>query len=301
MSATIEVLSTDRFAQGESPRWLGGERLVWVDMATGELVRGRLQHGVLVVSSRTRVGDRIGCVTPTGDGALVVAADRSLYLLDGAGSDGEDRHRAPIRLGDLPPGDPWFNDGIADPTGRLWVGTQNAARTPSSSLYSIDANGRVRSRLNEVTVSNGICFSPDGRTMYYIDTLPHRRIEAFDVGDDGALTRRRTIAVVEGGNPDGMAIDVDGCLWVAVWDAGEVRHYANSGRMLRRIRLPAIRPSAVALVDDLLVITTARAGLDRPSTTDGAILGVTVSSPGVPAARAAISPVSRLHVERDRS
>ncbi|MFK4761341.1 SMP-30/gluconolactonase/LRE family protein [Microbacterium sp. ZW T5_45] len=278
-SRTVEVLSGTRYVQAESPRWDGRDGcLAWIDMSTGRFHRGRLDGGSIVPGPSVVVGARIGAPAPLAEAGAgwAVAVDRGIVHV------GDDDTVSPIVTGLAAPGD-YMNDGGCDPAGRFWVGSQAMPRDSHCSLWSISAGGAPTERLSGVTVSNGLAFDATGATLYYIDTLPHRSIEAFDVAPDGRLSGRRTVCRVDGGNPDGMTIDLEGMLWVAVWDAGEVRRYSPEGELVEAIRLPATRPTAVALVDRLLVITTASIGLARPTDADGALLGVQVDVGGAPA------------------
>ena len=279
LSRSVEIISETRYVQAESPRWDARDGgLAWIDMATGSLHRGRFEHGMVVPAPSVVVGRQIGAPVPLaqpGDGWLV-AVDRGVVHMS------DDGIVAPL-TGDFAAPGQYLNDGGADPHGRFWVGSQSMPRAPHCGLWSIDADGVPTQRLDGVTVSNGLAFDPSGTTLYYIDTLPHRSIEAFDVAPDGELSNRRTVARVDGGNPDGMAIDLEGMLWVAVWDAAEVRRYSPTGVLLETIGLPAMRPTAVALVDRLLVITTASVGLAEASEADGALLGVEVGVGGTAA------------------
>ncbi|MDQ0643184.1 SMP-30/gluconolactonase/LRE family protein [Microbacterium murale] len=278
-SRTVEIISGERYVQAESPRWDGRDGgLAWIDMATGSLHRGLLVEGTVVPVSAVKVGAQIGAPIPLAEpgAGWAVAVDRDFVHV------GDDGTVTPIATGIAAAGS-YMNDGGGDPFGRFWVGSQSMPRAPHCALWSIDPEGAATERLGGVTVSNGLAFSPTGETLYYIDTLPHRSIEAFDVAPDGQLKNRRTVCEVEGGNPDGMTIDLEGMLWVAVWDAGEVRRYSPSGALLETIELPATRPTAVALVDRLLVITTASVGLSHPTDADGALLGVDVEVGGAPA------------------
>ena len=275
---SADRVSTERWVQAESPRWTGGEEVCWVDMGTSTFLVGRFAHGELTTTRTERVGGRIGSAARIRDSdEWAVTRDRQLLRI------APDGRRAVVA--ELPAGDGFANDGICDPGGRFWTGTQTADRVPTAGLYSIGPDLRPSERLAGVTVSNGICFSPDGGTLYYIDTLPGRAIEAFDVAADGTLARRRTIAVVEGGNPDGMTIDADGALWVAVWHAGEVRRYAPTGEVLEVVTVPARRPSAVALVGSELLITTAVDATAGPHDEGGHLFAAAAPSAGAPAMR----------------
>ncbi|WP_223586151.1 SMP-30/gluconolactonase/LRE family protein [Microbacterium sp. OVT16B] len=278
-SRRVEILSEERYVQAESPRWDARDgTLAWIDMSTGRFHRGSIADGRVVAGSSVVVGAQIGAPAPLADAGAgwAVAVDRGLVHV------GDDGAVVPLIADLAAPGD-YMNDGGCDPAGRFWVGSQSMPRDPHCALWSIDADGVATERLGGVTVSNGLVFDESGSTLYYIDTLPHRSIEAFDVAPDGRLSGRRTVCRVDGGNPDGMTIDEEGMLWVAVWDAAEVRRYSPAGRLVETIELPAKRPTAVALVDRLLVITTASVGLEHPSTADGALLGVEVDAPGAPA------------------
>lgn len=278
-SRTVEIIADERYVQAESPRWDGRDGgLAWIDMATGRFHRGRWEGGRLVPTGSLVIGSKIGAPAPLVEAGAgwIVAAERGVVHV------GDEGVIAPVVSDLAVPGD-YMNDGACDPSGRFWVGSQSMPRDPHSALWSIDEHGIAVERLGGVTVSNGLVFDDTGSTMYYIDTLPHRSIEAFDVAPDGRLSHRRTVRAVEGGNPDGMTIDREGMLWVAVWDAGEARRYAPDGTLDEVIALPATRPTAVTLVDDLLVITTASIGLQSPSAADGAILGVQVEVGGAPA------------------
>lgn len=278
-SRRVEILSDARYVQAESPRWDGRDgSLAWIDMATGSLHRGRIEDGRVVPETAVVVGAQIGAPIPLaqpGAGWLVGVDRRVVHV-------GDDGVVSPL-TGDIAGAGDYMNDGGGDPSGRFWVGSQSMPRDPHCTLWSIGPDGEPTARLDGITVSNGLAFDRSGSTLYYIDTLPHRSIEAFDVAPDGELSNRRTLCRVEGGNPDGMAIDLDGMLWVAVWDASEVRRYSREGELVETITLPAKRPTAVALVDRLLVITTASIGLSDPTDADGALLGVRVDVGGAPA------------------
>lgn len=287
LSRTVEILSDARYVQAESPRWDGRDGgLAWIDMATGAFHRGRLEQGRVVPESAVRVGAQIGAPVPlAAPGAgWAVAVDRGVVHVSDAGV------VSPLVTDVAAPGH-YMNDGGADPSGRFWVGSQSMPRAPHCALWSLETDGTMTERLAGVTVSNGLAFDRTGSTLYYIDTLPHRSIEAFHVAPDGRLSRRRTVCEVDGGNPDGMTIDDQGMLWVAVWDAGEVRRYSPTGLLLETVALPARRPTAVALVDRLLVITTASIGLSQPTDADGALLGVEVEVGGSPASPWSGEPV----------
>jgi sugar lactone lactonase YvrE len=153
-------------------------------------------------------------------------------------------------------------------------------------LSRLTGDGEATTVLDDVAVSNGTGWSPDGRLMYYIDS-PTRRVDVFDVSADGlSITNRRPLALIEegAGFPDGLTVDADGCVWVALWDGGAVRRYTPAGTLDRTIALPTVRPTACAfggpnLTD--LYITTARVGLSAPHPMSGSLLVVPEAGKGV--------------------
>jgi len=160
------------------------------------------------------------------------------------------------------------NDAAVDADGRLWAGTMRYDEAPGGGrLYRVGPGGEVVTVLPEVSISNGIGWSPDGRLMYYVDT-PSRRVDVFDVDSETGLVARRRqfvdLARVPG-FPDGLTVDADGCLWVALWDGGAVHRYTPAGVLDRAVEVPATRTTACTFggpgLGDLY-ITSATAGLD---------------------------------------
>ncbi len=159
-----------------------------------------------------------------------------------------------------------FNDGKVDPWGRFLAGTMDRAETkPNGTLYMLNPDQSVVPLVENVSISNGLAWTADGTTLYYIDT-PTRRIDAFHVDPGtGALSGRRVVVEVEDGSPDGMTIDDEGCLWVAIWDGGRVDRYGPDGRLLEVLRVPEGGHVTSAAFGgpgmSTLFVTTARAGL----------------------------------------
>jgi sugar lactone lactonase YvrE len=153
-------------------------------------------------------------------------------------------------------------------------------------LSRITGDGSVSGVLDDVAVSNGIGWSPDGRQMYYIDS-PTRRIDVFDYeAAGGTVANRRPFVEIEDGAgfPDGLTVDADGCVWVALWDGSAVRRYSPAGELDRVIELPVPRVTACAFggadLSDLYV-TTARVGLTAPHPMAGALLVVPGAGKGL--------------------
>jgi sugar lactone lactonase YvrE len=212
------------------------------------------------------VGQFVGTVVPRADGDLMLAVQNGFASLDLATGRLEIVHDPEADL----PGNR-FNDGKCDPAGRFWAGTMamegnNAGR---GSLYVLEAGGKARKALAGVSISNGIVWSLDNTTMYYIDT-PTQRVDAFDYDlDSGAIGNRRTAITipVADGAPDGMTIDAEGMLWVAHWGGWRVTRWdPQTGAQLQTLKLPVSQVTSCAFGGpdlDELYITSARIGLDK--------------------------------------
>ncbi|WP_406127055.1 SMP-30/gluconolactonase/LRE family protein [Streptomyces canus] len=258
---------------GEGPTW-DGERLLWID-----ILGARLHTYDPVSGHRTvRVLDQhIGAVKPRAGGGLVLNLRDGVALLD---PDDSFRwlHHEPV------PGRR-ANDAAVAPDGSLWAGTMRYDEAPGGGALSrITGDGTHRTVLDDVAVSNGTGWSPDGRLMYYIDS-PTRRVDVFD-HESGQLSDRRPFVGIEDGAgfPDGLTVDADGCVWVALWDGGAVRRYTPDGSLDQVITLPTPRVTACAfggpdLTD--LYITTARVGLGAPHPVAGSLLVVPGAGKGV--------------------
>jgi sugar lactone lactonase YvrE len=161
-----------------------------------------------------------------------------------------------------------FNDGRVDRRGRFWSGTmvEDDRPTARASLYSIDAASGARCHVRKLTISNGLCMSPDGTRLYLADS-PTRTIRVYElIEPEGILGTSRIFArTPDGAFPDGAAVDVDGCVWSAHWGAGCVVRYTPDGRIDRTLEVPARQPSCVCFAGpdlDILCVTSAREGLD---------------------------------------
>lgn len=173
-----------------------------------------------------------------------------------------------------------MNDGVADPAGRFWAGSMAYDGTHGAgSLYRTDPDGTVLRVLDGLTIANGPAFTADGTALYLADTaagtILRCRVDPVS-GDltDGPETFARLRD--DEGSPDGMTVDAEGCLWVAIWGAGEVRRYHPDGHRLHALAVPAPHPTSVCLHPDdhRLFVTTARYGVKNPTTTSGAVLGI---------------------------
>lgn len=258
-----ELVLDARAELGEGPVWnAAAKELLWVDIAGRQIHRHRPETGA---DALVATPSEVGAVAPRRDGGLVLALADGFWLLDP--DDTAPRRHRPAEA-DRP--ETRFNDGKVDPAGRFWAGTMaHDCRPGAGSLYRLDPDGRVETVLREVTISNGMAWSADGGTFYYIDT-PTRRIDAFDHDpDSGAIGRRRPLVRFPQdlpGSPDGMTIDAQGALWVALWDGWAVHRYLPDGRLAAIVRMPVARPTSCTFGgEDLgdLYITSARDGLSE--------------------------------------
>jgi len=263
MSLTAELFLDTKSRLGEGPIWDAQKQvLLWVNI---------LEHLVLITdpaSGETRsidVGQMVGTVVPHGEDSVMLALHHGFARLD---LESEAVTFLNDPEADLP--NNRFNDGKCDPAGRFWAGTMGVGNSSgaSGSLYRMDIDQTVHKMVEDVTISNGIVWSHDNGTMYYIDT-PLGRVDAFDYDHaSGNISKRRTaITIPEGqGSPDGMTIDADGNLWVAHWGGHRISCWdPQKGELLETVMVPAPQVTACAFGGpnlDQLYITTARNGLD---------------------------------------
>ncbi|GAB3473839.1 SMP-30/gluconolactonase/LRE family protein [Nocardiopsis coralliicola] len=277
-----EPWSADRLELGEGARWIG-DGLLLVDILAGRLLRlDPGERGPL--KEVLRLDAPLGAVAPVRGrpGRHIAAAGTGIALLDGDGADWIARPEAgapvPMRM----------NDGCCDPRGRFWAGsTAYDGTRGAGTLYRVDPDRTLTPALRGYTVPNGPAFTADGARMYLADSA-EGRIDVCGIGPDGQIGDVRVFTRVEDGSPDGMQVDAEGCLWVAVWGAGRVHRYAPDGTLVHVVRLPAAQPTSVCVVGTdapVLFITSAAFGLNRPAARDGAVFALPVDVPA-PRARA---------------
>ena len=229
--------TTEQTQLGEGIRWDArrGELLA-VDILAGRVARGLLRKDGLI----ERIGvyqlpGTVGMIAPIqGDDGWVLGAGRGFAHL---ALDGTQRTIAQVA-----PAGTRMNDGACDPQGRFWGGTlADDHHTGGGALYRLDWTGRTEVVLEGLTISNGIGWSPDGRTMYLVDSGP-RVVHAFTFdGDRGTISAGRVLVTVPEhiGAPDGMTVDAAGDLWVAIYGGGRVNHYAPDGSLRDVYPIPA--------------------------------------------------------------
>ncbi len=273
-----------RATVGECPTWsIAEQALYWADIDAPALNRYDPSTGANEVMP---MPSSIGSFGLRSRGGFVVALRDGVWLADSRG-----RLERRIAAAPYDPDHHRFNDGRVDPRGRFWVGTMNERRDAASgALYRLDGESLVRV-LDGVTVSNGLAWSPDGRTMYHADT-PEHVVRAYDFDADRAIPARpREFARWHGetDRPDGATVDRDGCYWVAFFRGGKVLRLDPSGRVVREIPVPAMCPTMPAFGGPTLrtlYVTTARGG--RPDDElarwprSGGIFAMEVDVPGLP-------------------
>jgi sugar lactone lactonase YvrE len=260
-----ELVLDARAELGEGPGWdAAAGILVWVDILAGQVCLFDPAQDPTTAGGgqAVKVGEHVGAAVTRARGGLVLAVRDGFSALDTAADE-----ISMLAVVDPRP-DTRMNDGKCDPDGRFWAGTMRYdEQEGGGALYRLDPDGTVTTVLTGVTTSNGLGWSPDGHTMYYIDT-PTRRMDAFEFDPaTGALGARRTLTEVEGtGFPDGMTVDHEGMLWVALWGGSAVHRYTPQGDLDTVVNLPVTRVTSCAFggpdgAD--LYITTARTGLSE--------------------------------------
>jgi sugar lactone lactonase YvrE len=280
-----ERATQQTYQLAEGPVWDGvGQQLLWVDISAGDVHRGELRGSDIVPTAMHHVDTTVGAVVPVTEGRLLVAGHHSVYLLSPEGALTEVARLVPDEQ------ERRLNDGKCDPAGRFLVGTQPLGDDVHESLYSIDAVRGVEVVDDDLQLSNGLGWSPDGATMYSVDTAPGIVWERSYDGRTGARGERRELLRVTDGSPDGMCVDADGNLWVAIWGGGEVRQYSPSGDLRGVVTVPAPHTSCPTFAGprlDILVISTAADGLSPDELAahpdSGALFVADVGVSGLPA------------------
>ena len=284
MPAGVECVWALAARLGEGALWSARERAVWfVD------IKGRQVHRYDATTHTRRswpAPEDVGFIVAARGGRFICGLKSGLYEFDPAGGKFQlltlvDADRPRNRL----------NDAHVDAAGRLWFGTMDDDEaSPTGALYRFDATGLHRCD-DDYVITNGPATSPDGRTLYHIDTLK-RLIYAFDLAADGSLSKRRIFARVAetDGHPDGPVVDATGCVWVGLFGGWGVNRYSPSGELLSKLALPVANCTKVAFGgDDLrtLYITTAWKELSAEQRAQqslaGGLFAVRVDTPGLPA------------------
>jgi len=278
----VEIIHAAQATLGEGPAWdAKTSTLYWVDIF-GKRVHYHHQDE----DGSIQMDDMPGCLAPTKKGSLLVAARASILDLDPASA------KTAILASVSEHANNRFNDGKCDPKGRFLAGSMNMdERSPTGALSSFDGQTITR-LLDGIRISNGLAWSPDYKTFYYIDT-PTREVQAFDYDlSTGQIANPRVVITVPEslGWPDGMTSDMNGHLWIAMWDGAQVTQWIpQTGQLVGQIPLPAKRvTSCIFGGKDMneLYITSARMGLDEPDLTayrhSGSLMRVQTRVRGMP-------------------
>lgn len=270
--ADVECVLPATAYLGEGPLWSPDEkRLYWVDILAPAVHRFDPRTGQNETRSLPRL---IGAVAMRRAGGLVALTQNGLEALDFEGGRLE---QIVDPESDLP--DNRFNDGKCDRRGRLWAGTMRLdASAGAGALYRFDADGSWSRVANGFTVSNGLGWSPDDHTMYFVDSADCV-IYAFDFDPErGEIGDRRVLVQTnpEDGRPDGITVDAEGFVWAAMWDGWAVHRYAPDGRLDRVVRMPTPRPSSCIFGGDdfaTLYITSGRIRLSAQRLAEAPLSG----------------------------
>jgi sugar lactone lactonase YvrE len=261
---------------GEGPVWdHRADRLLFVDIVAGELYSASLDGRVEVIGT----GRALGAVGLRAAGGYVLATQEGVATLEPGSLPqpfSDLRLDSAVRM----------NDAQVGPDGCLWTGSMAWDASPGAgSLYRVAADGRWSTVLESVSISNGIGWNGAGDTMYFIDSAT-QCLEAFDWNASGRLGGRRVVARIPVGLPDGLCVDEEDHVWVAVYDAAVVHRFAPSGELVASVEVPARLATSCCFAGeslDVLAITSAGVGLDphiRHSEHAGAVFAVDVGVRG---------------------
>lgn len=258
--AKPELLRRATADVGEGPAWdAASQTLLWVDIHACEVYREDLRGGTEV----TRLDRHVGAALPS-----AVPGEVLLLLRDGFSVLGADGMVTELSspVADRP--EMRFNDGKVDPRGRAFGGTMPyTAGTAMGALYRLDPGPVVTTCVDPLFLSNGLGWTPDGTGMYVVDSGANAVFRYAYDADTGSMSQPVTFLDVPAadGMPDGLTVDDEGAVWLALWGAGAIRRYTPDGRLDRVVELPVSQPTSMCFVGpDLstLAITTARHALD---------------------------------------
>jgi sugar lactone lactonase YvrE len=269
---------------GEGPVWVERDRALWfVDIKKQQVHR---YDPATDERSSWTAPEQVGFVFPAERGGFVAGLQSGLFHFD-------ERTGLFDLIVEVEPDKPGnrLNDGVVDPSGRLWFGTMDNGEKAKSGAFYCFADGEVkRTGLDGIAITNGPAASPDGRILYFVDTLKGT-LESADISDDGTLGERRLFAKIDPkhGHPDGPTIDSEGCVWISLYAGWEARRYSPAGELIRTVKFPVANITKIAFGGDDLrsaYATTARQML-RPEDIAkqpqiGDLFEFQVDVPGVP-------------------
>ncbi|WP_010277479.1 SMP-30/gluconolactonase/LRE family protein [Paenibacillus senegalensis] len=283
----MEVISGIHAELGEGPVWDDRRQVLYMVDISGKIIYEFNPQNSNVQAYPTE--QMVGALVPREQGGLLLAMQQGLYTYD------LDMKQTDW-IGDPEAGreDNRFNDGKCDPAGRFWAGTLSmVGKKEQAALYRLDTDGTITKMIDAVSCSNGLAWSSDHQTMYYIDTLSER-VMAYDFNKTtGDISNGRTVIdfTDQPGLPDGMTIDAEDCLWIAHWGGCQVSRWnPKTGDKLASIELPALNVTSCTFGGknlDELYITTAYEGMSeeerRQYPKSGCLFKTTPGVTGTPA------------------
>jgi len=260
---------------GEGPVWNPADnRIYWIDIVKGHI------HSNDATGSNPHTlptDDMIGSFAFCDDGRIIAALQKGLVFIDPKSGEQEmigdpESHLSQNR----------FNDGKCDPAGRFFAGTLPLSEDhPGGNLYRVDQDLSIHKVLGDITISNGLCWSHDNSSFYFIDTVT-LRVDRFDYDIlTGSISNRTTIITIDpkDGYPDGMTIDTEGMLWIAHWGGWQVtRWHPSTGEKIGHIKLPVSQVTSLCFGGEnlnTLFITSARRGLNEEALQKEPLAGAT--------------------------
>lgn len=269
---------------GEGPVWVERDKALWlVDIKKHQIHRFDPSSG----DRRSWTApEQVGFLFPSEGGGFVAGLQSGLYHFD-------ERSGAFDLITEVEPDQPdnRLNDGVVDPSGRLWFGTMdNGEKAKSGAFYCFDRGKVTRTAIDAIAITNGPAVSPDGRLLYFVDTLKGT-IGCADIRDDGSLGPPRPFAKIDpkDGHPDGPTIDSEGCVWISLYAGWEAWRYSPDGAVIERVRFPVSNITKIAFGGDDLrtaFATTARQMLSADAIAKqpdiGGLFQFPADVPGVP-------------------
>jgi xylono-1,5-lactonase len=241
---------------GEGPVWVQRDQALWFTDIKKQQVH---RYDPLRGSRRSwDAPEQIGFLLPARSGGFVAGLQSGLHRFD----EGSGRFEPLAAVEPDRPGNR-INDGVVDPSGRLWFGTMDNGERGKTGAFFRFEGGRVHhTGLDGIAITNGPALSPDGRILYWVDTLGGT-ISACEVAEDGALGPSRPFARIDPaeGYPDGPTVDSEGCVWISLYAGWEARRYSPAGDLVARVRFPVANVTKIAFGGDDLrtaYATTAR-------------------------------------------
>ena len=260
MAVDVECVCEGHALLGEGPMWSPRDgALYWVDILRPSVHRFDTATGA---DEETKLGSMVSLVIPKATGGLLVATPGGLMTLDDSKRLHPCCHPESERPGNR------YNDGKCDRMGRLWVGTLDMGTAANrGNLFRVEADGAWKKMESGITVANGMGWSPDNRRMYFTDSM-RRTVYAYDFDlRSGDIANRRPLITLDAsdGTPDGLTVDEEGCIWVAIWDAWRISRYSPDGQEMMRIKMPVPRPTSCCFGGenlDTLYVTSASVRLN---------------------------------------